>query len=153
MSDSETESAPNAEYECKDCGAPFRRKDSLRRHVLTTHGPDSPPPKHLLQRVLKAGGAALARGRAGAGKLMDNPIEVSAPKAGKVRIRSIRPGAPSKVDDEEEEIEAEGEDSEVPEAKVRGPKEGPAAVPTAVPARKDRGRKAKAKAEPEVVDE
>ena len=64
-------------------------------------------------------------------RVMANPVEVTAPEVGKVRVRSIKPGAPSK-DEEEEGSETYGE-SEVPTARVIGPKHGPAAVPTVRP--------------------
>ena len=155
MKENERERDTGAERnDCPVCDKPFARRDALKRHLLGIHGPEyvEPDPRARL-RLRKRVDQAILRGK----KLLKNPVEITAPEAGKVRVRSIEPGAPSK-DEDEEEMEAEGEEEEskVPEAKARGPKEGPAAVPTAVPARKDRPRKmkgrAKAKAEPEVVD-
>lgn len=119
----------------------------MKRHLLGIHGPEYVEPDPRARVRLRARvDQAILKGK----RLLKNPIEITAPEAGKVRVRSIEPGAPSK---DEEEIEADEEESEVPEAKVRGPKEGPAAVPTAVPARKDNARKVKARAKAGVVDE
>ena len=145
MKENERERDTGAERnDCPVCDKPFARRDALKRHLLGIHGPEyvEPDPRARL-RLRKRVDQAVLKGK----RLLKNPVEITAPEAGKVRVRSIEPGAPSKADDEEMEAEGEEEESEVPEAKVRGPKEGPAAVPTAVPARKDRGRKAKAKRE------
>ena len=116
----------NDDYECTDCGRSFTRKDTLLRHIRTTHGPtESPGP---FGRAVNAGKAAVARGgrsirhaipklTAGASLALDNPLEVTAPERGKVAIRSIRPGAPSKDPEDEEdgfEDEAEGEAEQAP---------------------------------------
>ena len=151
MNENERERDAADKNECPVCDKSFGRRDAMKRHLLGIHGPEYVEPDPRARVRLRARvDQAILKGK----KLLRNPVEITAPEAGKVRVRSIKPGAPSK-DEDEDEIEAEGEESEVPEAKVRGPKEGPAAVPTAVPARKDRGQKAKdrARAEPEVVDE
>lgn len=120
------EQSQNDERECTDCGRTFSRRDALLRHIRNTHGPtESPGP---FGRVVNAGKAAVARGErsirhaipkltAGASLALDNPLEVTAPERGKVAIRSIRPGAPSKDPEDEEdgfEDEAEGEAEQAP---------------------------------------
>ena len=152
MKENERERDTSAERnDCPVCGKSFARRDAMKRHLLGIHGPEYVEPDPRARVRLRARvDQAILKGK----KLLKNPVEITAPEAGKVRVRSIEPGAPSKDEDEEEiGVEGEEEESKVPEVKVRGPREGPAAVPTAVPARKDRGRKAKAKAKAEIEDE
>lgn len=117
---------------CPVCDMEFSRADSARRHLLTAHDPtyseaDPRRRRGFARRLSEFEQKQKDR----MARVMANPVEVTAPEAGKVRVRSIKPGAPSK-DEEEEGSETYGE-SEVPIATVKGPTHGPAAVPTVRP--------------------
>jgi hypothetical protein len=121
---------------CPVCDLEFSRADSARRHLLSAHDPTyseaDPRRRRGFARRLSE---FEQRQKDRMARVMANPVEVTAPEAGKVRVRSIKPGAPSK-DEEEEGSETYGE-SEVPIATVKGPTHGPAAVPVAKPRRSD----------------
>jgi hypothetical protein len=104
----------------------------MKKHLLSIHGPEyvEPDPSRR-QALLRRLSHFKTEGKTRAARLMKNPVEVTAPEAGKIRVRSIREGAPSK--DEGEEGSEEFGESEVPIATVRGPPHGPAAVPTVRP--------------------
>ena len=117
---------------CPVCDMEFSRADSARRHLLSAHDPtysevDPRRRRGFARRLSEFEQKQKDR----MARMMANPVEVTAPEAGKIRIRSIREGAPSK--DEEEEGSEEFGESEVPIATVKGPTYGPAAVPTVRP--------------------
>ena len=117
---------------CPVCDMEFSRSDSARRHLLSAHDPtysetDPRRRRGFARRLSEFEQKQKDR----MARVMANPVEVTAPEAGKIRVRSIREGAPSK-DDEEEDSE-QYEEPEVPIATVKGPTHGPAAVPTVRP--------------------
>ena len=118
--------------DCPVCDKTFARRDAMKKHLLSIHGPEyvEPDPSRR-QALMRRLSHFKTEGKTRAARLMKNPVEVTAPVAGKIRVRSIREGAPSK--DEEEEGSEEFGESEVPIATVRGPPHGPAAVPTVRP--------------------
>lgn len=121
---------------CPVCDAEFARADSMRRHLLSQHDPSfSEPDPRRRGRFSEKLRHFVSHQKERADRVMKNPVEVTAPEAGKVRVRSIKPGAPSKEEDDEEIA--------VEEARVRGPSRGLAAVPTAVPHRRDERKKAR----------
>ena len=121
---------------CPVCDMEFSRSDSARRHLLSAHDPtysetDPRRRRGFARRLSEFEQKQKDR----MARVMANPVEVTAPEAGKIRVRSIREGAPSK-DDEEEDSE-QYEEPEVPIATVKGPTHGPAAVPTVRPQKTD----------------
>ena len=119
--------------DCPVCDKTFARRDAMKKHLLSIHGPEyvEPDPSRR-QALLRRLSHFKTEGKTRAARLMKNPVEVTAPEAGKIRVRSIREGAPSK-DEGEEDPEQYEETPEVLTARVIGPTHGPAAVPTVRP--------------------